>query len=154
MKCTKCQFGDTRVIESRVVSDGEATRRRRECPECKERFTTYERVEMPQLVVIKQDGTREMFSRDKLFAGLLRACEKTPVTTEQIEKLVSEIEKDLIANGETDVNSKDIGELIIEKLADISEVAYVRFASVYRRFDTLASFEAELEHIRARKQKS
>lgn len=151
MKCVQCDFGDTRVIESRSAGEGESTRRRRECPECKERFTTYERVEVPQLVVIKHDDTRELFSRDKLFSGLLRACEKTSVSAMQLEEIVNYVERELVSRGETEVKSKDIGEMIIEKLADLNEVAYVRFASVYRRFNTLASFEAELEHIRSRK---
>ncbi len=154
MKCTKCDFGDTRVIESRSVSEGASTRRRRECPECKDRFTTYERVETPQIVVIKNDDTRELFSREKLMAGLLRACEKTTVTTVQVENLVSDVERHLIARGENEIHSKDLGELVIEMLADVSEVAYVRFASVYRRFTNLAGFEAELEHIRSTKSKT
>ena len=154
MKCTKCNFGDTRVIESRSAGEGSSTRRRRECPECKERFTTYERIEMPQIVVIKNDGTRELFSRDKLMAGVLRACEKTTVTAVQTEELVTNVEKALIARGESEIDSKDLGELVIEQLAEISEVAYVRFASVYRRFTNLAGFEAELEHIRAKNSSS
>ncbi|MEM6997685.1 MAG: transcriptional regulator NrdR [Patescibacteria group bacterium] len=153
MKCIKCDFGDTRVIESRSSGDGSSTRRRRECPECKERFTTYERIEMPQLVVVKSSGTREIFSREKLMSGLLRACEKTAVTALQIENLVAEVEKELIDLGDTEVASNNLGQMVIEKLADINEVAYVRFASVYRRFDTLASFEKELELIRSRKNK-
>ena len=151
MKCTQCSFGDTRVIESRSANEGSAIRRRRQCPECKERFTTYERVEVPQLVVIKNDNNRELFNREKLMSGLLRACEKTPVSVMQLEGLVNDIEKELIENGESEIKSDDIGEMVIERLADINEVAYVRFASVYRRFNTLASFDAELERIRARK---
>jgi len=151
MKCTQCSFGDTRVIESRSANEGSAIRRRRQCPECKERFTTYERVEVPQLVVIKNDNNRELFNREKLMSGLLRACEKTPVSVMQLEGLVNDIEKELIENGESEIKSDDIGEMVIERLADINEVAYVRFASVYRRFNTLVSFDAELERIRARK---
>ncbi len=152
MKCTQCQFHDTKVIESRDVSDGEATRRRRHCPDCNYRFTTYERLERPQLIVIKQDGTRQMFSRDKLLAGLYRACEKTPVSSIKIERIVSDIESQLYACGESEVASSRVGNLLMERLASIDEVAYVRFASVYRRFKDISSFEQELSHIREQKQ--
>jgi transcriptional repressor NrdR len=150
MKCTQCQFHDTKVIESRDVADGEATRRRRMCPDCNYRFTTYERLERPQLIVIKSDGKRQMFSREKLLAGLYRACEKTPVTSLQIERVVSDIEQQLYACGENEVNSKKIGDLVMDRLAATNEVAYVRFASVYRRFKDIESFERELNTIRNR----
>lgn len=150
MKCTQCQFHDTKVIESRDVSDGEATRRRRMCPECNYRFTTYERLERPQLIVIKSDGKRQMFSRDKLLAGLYRACEKTPVTALQIERIVSDIEGQLYACGDNEIASKKIGDLVMSRLAAVNEVAYVRFASVYRRFKDIESFEKELSAIRNR----
>lgn len=148
MKCTQCQFHDTKVIESRDVSEGEATRRRRMCPDCNYRFTTYERLERPQLIVIKSDGKRQMFSRDKLLAGLYRACEKTAVTSMQIERVVMDIEQQLYACGENEVSSKKVGDLVMERLSLINEVAYVRFASVYRRFKDISSFEAELLKIR------
>jgi transcriptional repressor NrdR len=148
MKCTQCQFHDTKVIESRDVSDGEATRRRRMCPDCNYRFTTYERLERPQLIVIKSDGKRQMFSRDKLLAGLYRACEKTSVSSLQIERIVLDIEQQLYACGEPEVVSKKIGDLVMERLAVVNEVAYVRFASVYRRFKDIESFEQELTRIR------
>ncbi len=151
MKCTQCSFQDTKVIESRDVSDGEATRRRRHCPDCNYRFTTYERLERPQLIVIKQDGTRQMFNREKLLAGLYRACEKTPVSGIQIERIVADIESQLYACGESEVSSNRIGSLIMERLASVNEVAYVRFASVYRRFKDISSFEQELSHIREQK---
>ncbi len=154
MRCSQCHFEDTKVIESRDAADGEAIRRRRACTNCKYRFTTYERVEKPQLIVIKNDGTRELFSRDKLLAGLYRACEKTPVTSLQLERLVSDIEQQLYACGDTEVESSKIGELVIERLAGLSEVAYVRFASVYRRFKDIASFEKELSEIRERRSSS
>lgn len=154
MKCIACDFGDTRVIESRAANEGASIRRRRECPICKERFTTYERVETPQIVVIKNDDTRELFSREKLLAGLIRACEKTPVSSLQLEAIVDSVEKEILTRGDSEIKSKDIGELVIEQLADTNEVAYVRFASVYRRFDTLASFEAELKKIRSRHKKN
>ena len=151
MKCTQCQFQDTKVIESRDVSEGEATRRRRLCPECNYRFTTYERLERPQLIVVKNDGKRQMFSRDKLLAGLYRACEKTPVTGLQIEQIVLDIEHQLYACGEPEVSSTKIGGLVMEHLSRVDEVAYVRFASVYRRFKDISSFEQELSHIREQK---
>lgn len=151
MRCNQCQSCDTKVIESREVSEGESIRRRRECEQCQNRFTTYERIEKPQLVVIKNDGTRELFSRDKLMAGLIRACEKTPVTSMQIDNIISKVEKDLYSMGESEVRSRQVGELLMEKLATVNEVAYVRFASVYRRFKDIASFEKELSQIRSLK---
>lgn len=154
MKCHQCQFEDTKVIESRDVAEGESTRRRRECQQCGFRFTTYERLERPQLVVIKHDGSRELFSRSKLLAGLHRACEKTPVTNVQLESLVARVENELYAGGEPEVESNRVGELIMEGLAELSEVAYVRFASVYRRFSDITGFEAELAQIRAKKSQS
>lgn len=139
------------MIESREVSDGEAIRRRRECVSCQARFTTYERIEKPQLIVVKNDGTRQMYSREKLMAGLYRACEKTAVTSVQIEKLVNDVERALYECGESEVPSQRIGEEIIERLMLIDEVAYVRFASVYRRFKDLASFEKELSKMKSQK---
>lgn len=151
MKCNQCQFEDTKVIESRDVADGQAIRRRRSCTNCGYRFTTYERLERPQLIVIKNNGTRELFSRAKLLSGLYRACEKTPVTSLQLEHLVSDIEQELYACGESEVGSAKIGELIMDRLAQLNEVAYVRFASVYRRFKDIAGFERELSHIKHQK---
>ena len=151
MKCSQCQYADTKVIESRDVTDGEAVRRRRACLNCRYRFTTYERVEKPQLIVVKNDGTRELFSREKLLAGLYRACEKTPVTSLQLEHLVAGIERHIYACGEQEVPTKQIGELVMDHLAQLNEVAYVRFASVYRRFKDIAGFEKELMQIRERK---
>lgn len=151
MKCSQCQQCDTKVIESRDVSDGEAVRRRRACPECNYRFTTYERMERPQLIVVKSGGNRELFSRDKLLGGLYRACEKTPVTKLQLDQLVSEIEQDLYAGSESEIPSARIGELVMEGLSKLNEVAYVRFASVYRRFKDIAGFERELLQIREKK---
>lgn len=148
MKCSRCQHTDTKVIESRDVAEGEAVRRRRVCTNCLYRFTTYERMERPQLVVIKNNGTRELFGREKLLAGLYRACEKTPVTSLQLERLVAEVEDQLYSCGDTEVPSSKIGQLVMEGLANLNEVAYVRFASVYRRFKDIASFERELSQIR------
>ena len=151
MKCGQCGCSDTKVIESRDAGDNQAIRRRRSCPECGYRFTTYERIERPQLIVIKNDGTRELFSRDKLLAGLYRACEKTPVTNLQLEALVADIEQQLYACGEPEIHSPKIGEMVMERLAATNEVAYVRFASVYRRFTDIAGFERELSQIKQRK---
>jgi len=153
VKCHQCQFEDTKVIESRDVADGESTRRRRECSQCGARFTTYERLERPQLVVIKHDGSRELFSRSKLLAGLHRACEKTPVTNVQLEALVARVENELYGRGEPEVDSREVGELVMDGLAELSEVAYVRFASVYRRFSDITGFESELAQIRSKKTK-
>jgi transcriptional repressor NrdR len=150
MKCGQCQHDDTKVIESRDVSDGEAVRRRRMCIACTHRFTTYERLERPQLVVSKNDGVRELFNRTKLLSGLLRACEKTPVSSVQLERLVSDIERELYGNGEAEVRSVVIGDMVMQRLAPLSEVAYVRFASVYRRFKDIASFEEELSAIKSK----
>ncbi len=151
MKCGQCNSEDTKVIESRDVEAEQAVRRRRACLQCGYRFTTYERLERPQLVVIKNDGTRELFSRSKLLGGLYRACEKTSVTSLQLEQLVSAVEQDLYACGDNEVPSRKIGELVMERLPSLSEVAYVRFASVYRRFKDIASFERELSQMRERK---
>ena len=152
MNCNHCHAADTKVIESREVGSGEAIRRRRMCTSCNNRFTTYERMERPQLIVVKINNVREFFNRAKLLAGLYRACEKTPVTSVQLEKLVSEVEEQLYACGESEVPSAKIGELIMDKLAELNEVAYVRFASVYRRFKDISSFERELSDIRKRKE--
>lgn len=148
MKCNQCSHIDTKVIESRDVAEGESIRRRRACLKCSYRFTTYERVERPQLIVIKNNGDRELFSREKLLAGLHRACEKTTVTSIQLEKVVADIEKELYACGESDIQSSKIGQMVMNRLAGLNEVAYVRFASVYRRFKDIAGFEKELSHIR------
>ena len=151
MKCSQCSLADTKVIESRDANDGEAIRRRRSCPGCGYRFTTYERVEKPQLIVIKKDGVRELFNREKLLAGLYRACEKTPVTSLQLEQLVADIEKEIYACGDQEVSTTRLGEMIMDRLSQLNEVAYVRFASVYRRFKDIAGFEKELLQIRKRK---
>lgn len=148
MICTQCQSEDIKVIESRDVAEGQAIRRRRMCNKCGHRFTTYERLERPQLIVIKNDGTRELFNRPKLLSGLYRACEKTSVSSLELEKLVDAIEQEIYACGDQEVHSKRIGELVMDQLARLNEVAYVRFASVYRRFKDIASFEKELSLVR------
>ena len=152
MNCSRCHAADTKVIESRDVANGKSIRRRRMCSECTHRFTTYERIERPQLVVIKNSNVRELFNRDKLLAGLYRACEKTSVTSLQLEQLVSDIESQLYECSEPEVTSAQIGELVMDNLAGLDEVAYVRFASVYRRFKDIASFEKELSDIRKKKE--
>ena len=154
MKCSQCQQADTKVIESRDVSEGDAIRRRRVCTNCEHRFTTYERIERPQIIVIKNNGARELYNRDKLLAGLYRACEKTPVTGLQLERVVSDIEKEIYGCGEQEVASTAIGEMVMNRLATLNEVAYVRFASVYRRFKDIAGFERELLQIRQGKSKA
>src|ERR1035437_1795142 len=120
MKCSQCQHDDTKVIESRDVTDGEAIRRRRACINCQYRFTTYERIERPQLIVVKNSGVRELFNRQKLLAGLYRACEKTAITNLQLERLVNDIEKELQASGEPEVRSAFIGDLVMERLAKLN----------------------------------
>jgi transcriptional repressor NrdR len=151
MKCGQCSGDDTKVIESRDVDGSQAVRRRRACVHCGYRFTTYERLERPQLIVVKNDGTRQLFNRAKLLAGLYRACEKTSVTSVQLDQLVSSVEQQLYNCADTEVASGKIGELVMERLPALNEVAYVRFASVYRRFKDIASFEKELSQIRERK---
>ena len=154
MKCAQCNSTDNKVVESRDVADGEAIRRRRQCLKCAYRFTTYERIERPSLVVIKRDGTRELFSRDKLMSGLQHASEKTSLSNLQLENFVASIERELYGRGEPEVTSTDIGELVMAGLAKLNEVAYVRFASVYRKFRDISSFEKELSRIRKSKKRS
>lgn len=150
MRCNQCQSIESKVIESRDVSGGVAIRRRRECLSCQNRFTTYERIEQPQVIIVKTDGNREIFNRDKLMSGLRKACEKTPVTTAQLELLVEDVEKQLHSRGEQEVQSSVIGDLVMDRLAKLNEVAYVRFASVYRRFKDISGFESELNRMRSK----
>lgn len=147
MKCPYCSCEDSKVIDSRPTDEGERIRRRRECTSCGKRFTTYEIIETVPLIVVKKDGTRESFDRVKLFNGLLRACEKRPVPVETIEKTVSDIEVQLQNSLEKEVTSGRIGELAMEKLKDIDEVAYVRFASVYRQFKDVSTFIDEVSKL-------
>jgi transcriptional repressor NrdR len=151
MKCNECHSDDTKVIESRDVTDGEAIRRRRMCLTCNNRFTTYERIERPQLVVVKKGGVRELFNREKLLAGLLRASEKTTLSSIELQRLVSDIERELYACGEPEVQTVRIGDMVMMRLVGLDEVAYVRFASVYRRFTDIAGFEHQLSELRDRK---
>lgn len=151
MKCNECHSDDTKVIESRDVADGEAIRRRRMCLVCSNRFTTYERLERPQITVVKNNGVRELFNRDKLLAGLLRASEKTTLSNVELERLVSDIERELYACGEPEVRTAKIGDMVMQRLSQLDEVAYVRFASVYRRFTDIAGFERQLNELRSQK---
>jgi len=147
MFCLFCKHTDTEVIETRVSDDGATVRRRRACPKCKKRFTTYERVEELPILVIKKDGRRERFDRDKLRRGILKSCEKTTVTADQIEKIVSAVEIDLKQQDTTEVESKMIGNLIAKHLKKIDKIAYIRFASVFRRFVDLEDFEREIKKL-------
>ena len=147
MKCPFCGFLESKVIDSRPADESTSIRRRRECLACKKRFTTYEIIETVPLIVVKKDGTRESFDRVKLFNGLLRACEKRPVPVETIEKAVTDIESSLQNSLEKEVTSGKIGELAMEKLKDIDEVAYVRFASVYRQFKDVSTFVDEVTKL-------
>lgn len=147
MKCPFCGHLDSRVLESRPTDDVSAIRRRRECPRCERRFTTYERVEETPLVIIKKDGRREAFSRQKILSGMLRACEKRPISLEVLEDAVTGIEKALRELGKGEVSSSEIGEMVMGELRHIDEVAYVRFASVYREFRDLDGFLEEVQRI-------
>jgi transcriptional repressor NrdR len=147
MRCPFCTTDDTRVLDSREASEGTVIRRRRECPQCKRRFTTYERVEELNPLVVKKDGRREAFDREKLVSGLKKACEKRPVSLTQIETAVQEIERKLQETGDKEVPSTLIGEEVMKRLSRLDEVAYVRFASVYRSFKDLAEFMDELKEL-------
>ena len=151
MQCPSCQNTDSRVLESRAADGGRSVRRRRECLNCEFRFTTYERVETVPITVLKRNGNRETFSRSKLLHGLSRACEKTGLAPERLETLVDELELTLQQRNGREVSSQDIGELVLEQLKGVSEVAYIRFASVYRQFSGVSDFVATLEGINASK---
>ncbi len=150
MKCNECNYLDSKVIESRDLDDSSTIRRRRQCLSCGARFTTYERVEMPTLAVVKKDGRRELFNRDKVASGIYRAIEKRPIAIAQVEELIMRVEREVRATGEAEIASTKIGELVMAGLEQLDEVAYVRFASVYRSFTDVASFEAELRRLRSR----
>lgn len=150
MKCPNCHQSESKVVESRDVSTGESIRRRRECLDCGHRFTTYERLERPAIVVVKKDGTRQMYDRAKLVSGLQKACEKTPITGEQFDDLVNRVEKSMYDRADGEITTHQIGTIIMDILAGTNQVAYVRFASVYRNFTDIESFERELARIKAR----
>ena len=147
MFCIFCKNIDTEVIETRVSDDGATIRRRRECSKCKKRFTTYERVEELPIFVIKRDGRRERFDREKLRRGLLIPCEKTEVTADQIERLITEVESELKQKDTTEIESKEIGNIVAKKLKKLDKIAYIRFASVFKRFVDLDDFETELKKL-------
>jgi transcriptional repressor NrdR len=150
MKCPSCGSLDNKVINSRLTADETSIRRRRECLNCSARFTTYEYVEKTPLLVVKRDGSRQAFDRQKLISGLLRACEKRPVALDQIEALVNGVEKELSNAMESEVSSLRIGEMVLGRLREIDEVAYVRFASVYRQFRDISEFSEEIQALSRR----
>lgn len=145
MRCPSCGYQESKVVDSRPVDDGSAIRRRRECLSCGTRFTTYERTEYSPLIIIKSDGSSEAYNRDKLFRGLLIACAKRPVSAEQIYQLIDDIEADLRNESTREINSKALGDKALEKLANIDEVAYIRFASVYKDFKNVDEFREALK---------
>lgn len=148
MQCPACQNTDSRVLESRSADTGKSVRRRRECLNCSFRFTTYERVETMPISVIKKDGSRELFSKDKLINGISRACEKTNFSSESIINFVDSIESQILQGANKDIKSSDIGELILDNLRKENEVAYIRFASVYRKFNGVKDFIATLQALK------
>ncbi len=150
MKCPFCGYEESKVIDSRPTDEGEKIRRRRECISCTKRFTTYEIIETVPIVVVKKDKSRQAFDRVKLFNGMLRACEKRPVSIDQIEKVVTDIETELQNSLDREVTSVHIGELVMDKLKELDEVAYVRFASVYRQFKDINTFMDELTKLLAK----
>jgi transcriptional repressor NrdR len=147
MKCPFCDFSGTKVLDSRSANENKSIRRRRECEKCARRFTTFEMVEETPLIVIKKDGSREEFSREKIMRGLIRACEKRPVSMERLEMIVSEVEMQLRTTAHAEVESLGIGEIVMEQLYPVDEVAYIRFASVYRQFKDINMFLKELTQI-------
>ena len=147
MKCPFCDQLENRVIDSRLSKDGHAIRRRRECTDCSRRFTTYERVEISIPLVVKKDSRRERFDRDKLKSGIMKACEKRPVSVDEIERFVDELERGIQEQGDREIPSEIIGRRVMERLRELDDVAYVRFASVYRSFKDLKEFMSELQDL-------
>jgi len=147
MVCPKCKSENLRVVEKRDIENEPAIRRRRECADCSFRFTTYERLEVPSLVIKKRDGRTETYNRDKLAAGIYRALEKRPVAEPNTEALIAKIEKELHATGNVEISSEHVGDLVMQNLLEIDEVAYLRFASVYKKFETLEAFASELAKL-------
>jgi len=152
MKCPTCSHKETKVVDSRLSSDGCSIRRRRECLKCEKRFTTYEYVEQVPLMVIKRDGRRQPFDRKRIIAGLVKACEKRPVSIDRMEEVTLEIERTIQKKFDREVESRDIGEMLMEKLSQLDEVAYVRFASVYRQFRDVNQFMNELKGMLGEKE--
>lgn len=147
MRCPKCGYCESKVVDTRPTDDGFKIRRRRECAECGYRFTTYEKVEETQIVVIKRDGTRQGYNRDKIINGLIRACDKRSVTLKQIENIADKVEKQLYNTFQSEVPTSLIGEMVMNELENVDDVAYVRFASVYRQFKDINTFMDELKRI-------
>ena len=147
MKCPFCGYDDSKVVDSRQTDEGTSIRRRRECLKCLKRFTTYETVERMPLMLVKRDGTRQAYDRQKLLNGLVKACEKRPVSLMQLEQIVDTVEQKVFGSLESEVSSKVIGELVMEQLRKVDEVAYVRFASVYRQFKDINTFMRELNKL-------
>ena len=147
MRCPKCDFAESKVVDSRPSEDGYTIRRRRECLSCGYRFTTYERLGESALIVIKSDGSSEAFDRDKLLRGLLIACAKRPIQPSQVEDVINDIEKELHSSQRNQVRSKELGEMVLKRLVDLDDVAYVRFASAYKDFQNVEEFAAALENI-------
>ncbi|GFN35981.1 transcriptional regulator NrdR [Tepidimicrobium xylanilyticum] len=147
MNCPFCNYQETKVVDSRPTDEGQAIRRRRECLKCSKRFTTYEKIERIPLIVVKKDGNRQTYDRNKILNGILKACEKRPVPLEVIEDMVNEIEKELYNSMEKEVTTQYIGELVMDKLKTVDEVSYVRFASVYRQFKDINTFMDELKKL-------
>ncbi|MBQ4515990.1 MAG: transcriptional regulator NrdR [Clostridia bacterium] len=147
MKCPYCEFEESKVVDSRPTDEGEAIRRRRECLECGKRFTTYEKVESIPLMVIKKDGSRQMFDSQKLLNGIVRACEKRPVAMKDIERITFDIESTIQNNLQREVSSDKIGEMVMDRLKELDEVSYVRFASVYRQFKDVNTFVEEVNRL-------
>ncbi len=147
MKCPRCGHGDNKVVDSRVGKDGDVIRRRRECLSCRVRFTTYERIEEELPLVVKRDGRREAFDRQKILTGILKACEKRPVSYGNIERVVDALESEFQASGEKEISSVQIGERVMSELLKLDDVAYVRFASVYRQFKDISQFVEEIKSL-------
>ncbi len=147
MKCPFCAYFDSRVVDSRAIEDATAIRRRRECPSCNKRFTTYEKMEEIPLMVVKKDGRREIFNEKKLFGGLVKAFEKRPVPIERIQELADKVEREVRGTGEAEIASERIGEAVMRYIAEVDQIAYVRFASVYRQFADVNNFMQEIQHI-------
>lgn len=148
MKCPRCKSENIKVLEKRDVEEEEIIRRRRECPDCAYRFTTYERIELPLVVVLKKNGQKEPFSKEKVMKGIIKAIEKRPVNMIQVDEIVGGLEEAIKIMGQEEIQSSFIGDYIIERLKEIDEVSYIRFASVYKAFKNIASFEKELEELK------
>lgn len=154
MRCPTCHYNGSKVVDSRPVDSNKSIRRRRECESCSYRFTSFEKIEDTPLIVVKKDGSRDEFAGRKILRGLIRACEKRPVTLEELESIVYLIEKELRSSNVIEIDSKDLGEMVMEKLADVDEVAYVRFASVYRDYQDITMFIEELKELETQSKKN